>query len=294
MKHICETVYLQGGNGENEDAFVTNKETAVFAAIDGATGLGGASGKLAAFLVKKSLEEVKKEESLIQGLQRANELIASQLVMETGDQYTAELPKEKRSTCGVAAIKLNGNRLEYVHAGDCMIFIEYANNDIRHVTYDHLAKLDTAAINYFHEILTSKIAHKENPEAENEEHTALILQEARQQALPLIIENRRQLNTPYGYGIIDGSPEALQFLDFGQLSMQDARQILLVSDGLQLPIQKADGPASWDQTAAFAFRHGLQALAEEVVRLEKSDTACILYPRLKVSDDKTGILVKLE
>lgn len=293
MNQRVELVYVQGGNKENEDAYVVDEQNGIFAAIDGATGLGGISGKMAAEFVKSSLEMLEENQTILEGLQLANERIGLQTFEEMDLANFNLIPKEARSTCGLAVIKLEGDRLEFAHAGDCMIFIEQANGEVRSLTYDHLAKLDSASIELFHQTLVSMIDTEANPDSLNDEHIASLLGDARQTALPLIIENRRKLNTHAGYGIIDGSEEALSFVDYGSISLQSATRILLVSDGLQLPIQKGSGSAAWQATAKFAFDNGLDALKEEVLRLEQSDKMCVTYPRLKFADDKTGIMLKL-
>lgn len=109
-----------------------------------------------------------------------------------------KIPKEARSSCGVAAIKLKSNRLEFIHAGDCMIFIEQTNGEIRHLTYDHLSKLDSASIRLFHQTLLSTTDIEAIGDRWNDEQITSKLGEARQKVMPLILENRRKLNTSTG------------------------------------------------------------------------------------------------
>lgn len=289
MKLIYDLVYMPGGDKENEDAYAINEKTGVYAAIDGATGLGGISGKTAAQCVKVSLENLSSTHSLIDAVKIANNKLNEETLSQLDITTIEELPKEERSSCGVAAVRLGKNQLEYVHAGDCMIFIQYTNNEIQHVTYDHLAKLDAQSISQYREALANRIHSQDT----SSEQATLAMREAREEILPFLIENRRKLNTDSGYGIIDGSNDALNYLSHGQIPLQDAKKVLIVSDGLQLPMNKATGISSWEETAVYAFENGLTALKEEVLRLETSDIACMIYPRLKFSDDKTGILINI-
>lgn len=286
-----ELVYVQGAGKENEDAYVAGKPNRVFSVIDGATGLTGLSGKLAAGIVKEALENLRAHESLIHGVTAASERLDAEASSLKGVPYTDDIPKEERSTCGLAAVKLNGESLEYIHAGDCMIFVRYKNNEIRSVTHDLLSRLDAAAIQLFAQKMKEKTAA--DPNALEEPERDKLLREIRRDIMPLLVENRKKLNTPDGYGIIDGSRESLKYLELGSVPLHYADSILLLTDGLQLPDQKGFGWKAWHDTAAYAFAHGLERLKDEVIRLEASDPACCLYPRLKFADDKTGILIRL-
>jgi hypothetical protein len=293
MELRYDVVYEKGVNAENEDAFVANQNAFVFTVIDGATGLGSLSGKMAADIIKETFDHGNMNQSLLEIIDIGNKKIGLSVseILKINDFHS--ISKENRSSCGIAAIKIINNRMEYVHCGDCMIFIEYENHEIRQITYDHLAKLDGAAIQLFKEAAELKLNDETDPNKWNDEDIFHFLKETKKEVLPTIIENRRKLNTPGGYGVLDGSPEALEYLDYGILSLQDAKKILLISDGLQIPVHKASGQAPWIKTAEFAFKYGLEALKDEVNRLENSDKACYKNPRLKFADDKTGILIEL-
>ena len=56
MIQSIEYTYQKGSNPNNEDAYVLDENRKIFAAIDGATGLGGLPGDLAATIVKRSIE----------------------------------------------------------------------------------------------------------------------------------------------------------------------------------------------------------------------------------------------
>jgi hypothetical protein len=68
----CELVYKKGSNPVNEDALVINEDKKIFAVIDGATGLEGLSGKIAAEIVRNSLEKMSVNESLKDVIKMAN------------------------------------------------------------------------------------------------------------------------------------------------------------------------------------------------------------------------------
>lgn len=105
----------------------------------------------------------------------------------------------------------------------------------------------------------------------------------------MLKENRNKLNTPNGYGIIDGSSEALSYLECGSVPLINVDKILLLSDGLKLHKEES----GWLKSAELAFEKGVAELYQTIQTEEEMDPACYLYPRLKKHDDKTGILIHL-
>src|SRR5699024_6955884 len=104
-------------------------------------------------------------------------------------------------------------------------------------------------------------------------------------------ENRKKLNTNDGYSVIDGSEEAMKHLEYGKIALKRVKKMLLMTDGLQMPVQK-DEVGIWEKAAQIAFEHGLDCLLEKVNEKEHADSNCELYPRLKMQDDKTAILLE--
>lgn len=289
-----EVVYLQGGNKDNEDAFVADAVTGIYAVIDGATGLGGLSGKMAAEVTRETIASAKADEALIDVLKRANTALACEITQQEGVSSLNAIPKEERSTCGFAVLRARDHRLEYIHAGDCMIFVLNKAGDIRILTHDHLSSLDAVSIQQFRSEIGRRLQGAQNPNDWDENTIQTLLHEVRLVLLPTLIHNRRRLNTKDGYGVLDGSPEAIHFFDHGEISLLQADKILMLSDGLQLPSAKGAGQKAWRETAEYAFQHGLEALKDEVIRIENEDKACFHYPRLKFADDKTGIMIELD
>src|SRR5690606_25886105 len=126
-----------------------------------------------------------------------------------------------------AAIQLDekGHYFDYVHAGDCMLFLQYDNGEIRTITYDHVQKLDQIAVR---EIINLR---------NSSDNQDLGMKELMEKVKPILLTNRNKLNTFEGYGIIDGSKEAMENLEYGRVSTRRVEKILLLSDGLTMPTQ---------------------------------------------------------
>jgi hypothetical protein len=304
---VIESLSRQGSGRANEDACVVCIERGVYAVIDGATALGDEAlpGSLAASAVAEALRAVSPPTSLLEAVAAANQRIAG--------AYSAPLtpdavPAEQRSSCGLAVARLlPGARLEFVHAGDCMIFVQYADGSIRALTRDRVAPLDGIAIAAAHREALRRFGAAAPPL----DAAAIVahLEALRAHVLPVLVRHRRLMNTPDGYSALDGTAAALEFVASGVTGIGDACAVLLLTDGLQLPDaacatydpqdatcagDSADAAArAWLDTARFAFEYGAEALCARVDALECADPACFEYPRLKAADDKTAVLLRL-
>lgn len=284
MLQSFEKVYEKGINEVNEDDFILDQSHQLYAVIDGATGLGGLSGKLASSTIREGLLDKKSQGTLLEQAEFANKLLGERTLEFTKTESIDDLPKEQRSSCGIAAVKINRekNQLEYIHAGDCMLFIQYIDGTIRTVTFDHISPLDSIAIAEFEVLVKKNLADISNVTIEQAKK---LLDQERTAIMDILRENRAKLNTLGGYGILDGSQEANEFTEYGIISLNRIHKLLLLSDGLQIP------SSTWEDTAQYAFENGLGALSNRITDQEINDPLCIAYPRLKIADDKTGILL---
>ncbi|MFB1050904.1 hypothetical protein [Paraliobacillus sp. JSM ZJ581] len=283
-------IYQNGSRPINEDRFVINKQANIYAVMDGATGLdGGIPGRLASETFQSFLLEETNQYALLTCMQKANKKLNHQIVsyykqhIKDTDEVTFEsIPKCKRSTTGIAAIQLNEDysSFDYVHAGDCMLFLQFDNGEIRMITHD--------MVHLFDQIALDKIVALRKEFGQGVE-----LSKLRELVNPILLENRKKYNTPDGYRILDGSKEGFDQLEYGKIHLNKVIGILLLSDGLLLPTQKRE-ENGWKCSAEIAFSSGLDTLLTEVNQKENQDKACMVYPRLKQQDDKTGILIKMK
>lgn len=277
-------VYKQGSNPTNEDAYVVNQEKELFAVIDGATGLGGLPGKIAAETIQNGFETGNAEDSLMGRISRGNTDLAKRTKQELGQEIEA-IAKEKRSACGIAAIQIHENYMEYAQSGDCMIFVAYQDGGVQSLSYDHVMRLDQKAISELYGAIVKRMNQQGGGEAFQK-----IYQEEKEHIIPELKANRKKLNTRGGYSIIDGTPEAIEYVTYGRIPLHQVERILLITDGMQL--HGVDGDV-WKKTANFAFQYGIDSLLDYVVQQEEADVFLQEYPRLKHADDKTAILVEM-
>jgi hypothetical protein len=289
-----ETIYRKGNRAINEDCFVINKVDRIFAVIDGATGVGGLSGDIASGIIREALEV--EYGDLSERILKGNAKLGRKTVEALGESTMEETPKYKRSSCGLAAIQLPlfGVRMKYATAADCILFLQYKNNEIRQVNHDLVDPLDHAVIELVQEQWKRYVSEKDDPNEWDLSKIKQILQEIREIIQDSLQENRNKMNTPEGYNIIDGSKETKEFMESGVIPLINVRKILLLTDGLKIHSHRLEPIENeWLYSAKMAFEHGLSHLEKTIMDMEINDPACYQYPRLKQHDDKTGILIHL-
>jgi hypothetical protein len=289
-----ETIYLKGNRDFNEDSFVINKEDRIFAVIDGATGVGGLSGDIASGIIREALEV--ENGDIAERILKGNATLGTKTVETLGESTMEDTPKYKRSSCGLAAIQISssGVKMEYAAAADCLLFLQYKNNEIRQVNYDLVDPLDRAVIELVQKQWKCYVSGSDDPNEWEPSKIKQTLQEIRGMIQDILQANRNKMNTPEGYNIIDGSKTAEDFLESGVIPLINVKKILLLTDGLKIHSHRLEPIENeWLYSAKIAFEHGLSYLEKTILDIETNDAACYQYPRLKQHDDKTGILIQL-
>src|SRR5699024_4962758 len=129
------------------------EEAGIYAVMDGATGLAGMPGHFASYTVKEQLAKMTGEADLYAVLSEANQAIAAKTLAYYREHFTevtglTAIETHNRSTTGMIAaeITMDNNWLNFYHAGDCMLFLQYENDAIRMITYDLIQFLDDQVI----------------------------------------------------------------------------------------------------------------------------------------------------
>lgn len=105
--------------------------------------------------------------------------------------------------------------------------------------------------------------------------------------------NKNRLDRPDGYGVLAPRAGLAQFGTLISLSAQEVGHVLIMSDGLAAGYQVyglEDGPQAYLEAAKTS---GLSALESRLREVEHADPDFCRFPRLKPSDDASGVLVEL-
>jgi Protein phosphatase 2C len=111
----------------------------------------------------------------------------------------------------------------------------------------------------------------------------------RRAVVPMIEANRKLKNTPEGYWILDVSGEGVAHLQTTIADAADVETILLCTDGYY---RLVDTYHRWTDQSLLSdsVHNGVSAMIRELREIERLDEQCLKFPRMKPSDDATGIL----
>lgn len=261
-----------GAHDVNEDSFVAEKKTGIFAVFDGATSLNafsGKDGKTGAYLASNIAKTVfkKDKKSLVDLAFDANLEIRKAMQKENiniGD---------KLNLWGttVAAIKINKGSFDWIQLSDTIILIIYKNNFHRLLVdeYDH----DKETLAIMKKLIENG---SKNPRADIAKQLEVL---------------RRNLNITHG--LIAGESD-IRFLCKGTESLDDVKHILIFSDGMLIPKADPYQKDDFDTIVKEYKKGGLNRWLKYIRNLEDGDPNLKKYIRYKIHDDATALALSFE
>jgi hypothetical protein len=273
-----------GGTSPNEDE-VGHADGAAWV-IDGATGLSecgllpGPSDAAwlalaySRFLAERSGAETETRRMFAEASEEVARLFESERLRPPGPRY--ELP-----SAGVVYARARGGQVEFARLGDCRAILRIRQDGGREAVVTSgrsaLHRLDAKVTHRLADLLGSGAAQSYS--------------EARRAVQDALRANRSLMNVAGGYWVLGLDPAAARHMEVQAVELGGAAaEGLLVSDGLY---RLVDTFGAYETDAALldtALANGIQALLDEVRALERADPECRTHPRLKPSDDATGLL----
>lgn len=262
---------LEQGSGElNEDVLLKTGDT--FGVFDGATSLDRrrfdeelTGGLLAARTAARVYRQG--GASLYSLAVRANDSIREEFL----GHNVSLAERHLLWSTSMAVVRLTGSRLEYCQTGDALIILVGSDGSHRVITSE--VDIDRETLALFQE-------------------TRGMEKRDRQKLMGKQIKRvREQMNK--SYGVLNGEPEAVNFLRHGHLDLTGVRDILLFTDGLYLPRENPQQENDWQLLIDLYLQSGLQAVRDRVRRLQRSDPQLTKYPRFKQHDDIAAVAIKL-
>lgn len=261
---------VKGSNPFNEDGVVLNERCRLYGVIDGATSLlpyNGPGGKTAGALARDAvcqaisgLDEAEMDPA--EALKQANRNL-DRAMSEAGVDLSEKMARWRAAA---ALVKVDAENLRYAHVADCFIFVRYATGFVRLLTYPQTLPFEKKT-------------------------EGVLLYEGHEQAKKMILANQGMSNAPGGYGVLNGEEEVVRFIESGSISAAGISQVLIISDGL---IQYEPGATIEERyldTAHRIFSQGPETHMENLIKQETSDPDCVKYPRFKMADDKTYLII---
>lgn len=117
-------------------------------------------------------------------------------------------------------------------------------------------------------------------------------QERKDRMWPDLRDKRgERLNAPGGYPVLSITPPPQDLVANGEIEIADAGHALLATDGL-MRLVEIFARYTPQELLEVAIANGIEQLLNEVRELELADAECLKHPRIKRSDDATGLLLK--
>ena len=177
--------------------------------------------------------------------------------------------RHKLWSTSFAVVHLDGNRLEYCQSGDALILFILKDGNYKEVTPD--IDIDRDTLQLWKEMQVAPDARIHEVLAEQ------------------IHKIRLEMNI--SYGVLNGEPEALDFIRHGYEDLTEVSDILLFTDGLHLPRENPLEENDWQSFVELYRLGGLQAVRNHVRQLQQQDPDCRRYPRFKLHDDIAAVAI---
>ena len=263
-------LHKQGSGTLNEDAyFLGHRICGVF---DGATALNGAiyeDGKTGGYFAAKLACDAFRANNapLLKLTHRANREI-----LEAMQTKGVDLARKENLWCtSFAVVRIHTDAFEWVQSGDSLILA--IDRDHRYQVLVPDRAHDTETLCLWREM--ASCGHRR------------IFENLKEQ----IIAVRRQMNVTYG--VLNGEPEALDFISQGHAPLSGIEHILLFTDGLIIPREDPRDDHRFDVLVERFLDGGLDAVYRYVHDLQAADPLCHKYPRFKPHDDIAAVAISM-
>jgi hypothetical protein len=271
-------VVTDPGSGVNEDVGGTTARAAWV--LDGATGVGEDGFTPGATDVQwyvRQFDEFLREhiDDYERGLPAVIEsgirAVAEEFAETTGG---CDVDPAARPSAACAIVRWTETTLETFVLADCALLLTFADSEVRHYTDDrpYLRRLEREAERGMYRLATDR---------------GLTTPEARDRIRPKLGHDRRKLRRSsqhYALCLEPGAAEAGYYARFDVTRIDHFR---LLSDGVGRLVETFSTFSTWREAAEWIDRHGIEATIDRLRTIERSDSRCLEYPRIKVHDDAT-------
>jgi len=184
-------------------------------------------------------------------------------------------PDYELPSAGLAAIAIENGVINAYRLGDCAI---YSNSDkLKSSIFEpsFLEELDTKSI----KSLKGELSKGSNAK------------QAREAIMPMLRKHRSLMNKPNGYGSLSLTQSCIEYIDKKQLNISQGESILLASDGFSC----IENYCNFDVRGIFNICEslGLEGVVGKIRKIENEDSKMESYPRLKIHDDSTALLLNV-
>ena len=200
--------------------------------------------------------------------------IVSEVTSELSTEYNELLSGDVCDTldmpsAGISILRINGETLEHFQLGDCMALIIDKYGVVKKLFNESLTNLDNEVIRNMVDISREKNI----PISE----TLVFVKDQ-------LICNRRKLNKPGGYWILDPTGIGIKHALESKFSVKDVKSFAVMSDGFY---EIVDLFKLYDYKTLMEkmCSNSLERLYDELYQEQEADPTLDKYPRFKLRDD---------
>ena len=174
-----------------------------------------------------------------------------------------------------AMIRLIGSEIEVLRLGDCLVLLEATDGTVAVMDHPVLATIEAETSDA---LLALRAQGVTDPK---QAFTAMI---------PRLRAQRARRNLPDGYGVLAAERSCLPMLHLDRAPAHTVRRALLASDGYYRLVDHYNA-ASDAELVRRTEERGTDAMLEQLRAIEAADPLAMRYPRLKIADDATALLI---
>ena len=174
-------------------------------------------------------------------------------------------------------VRVMEDEVEIASLGDCLTLVEGHDGAVKVSDHPVLEEIEAAIKRDMRALRAAGIAK---------------LAEVRTRMLPSLHAQRRKRNIPGGYGVLSPDQACIPMLQIQRLPVAAIRRLLLVSDGYYRLVDHYEAMTDAELVARTASP-GPEELLRQLRAIEAADPEAVRFPRFKLSDDATALLLHL-
>lgn len=177
-----------------------------------------------------------------------------------------------------ALVRLIGSEIEVLRLGDCLVLLKAADGTVTVLDHPVLAAIEAGTRSALLDLRARGITDAKQAFAA---------------MMPRLRAERQRRNRPDGYGVLAAEKSCVPMVHVDRMPAHDVRRILLASDGYYRLVDHYNAASDAElvrRTAAL----GADALLTQLRAIEAADPLATTYPRLKIADDATALLIGVD
>jgi hypothetical protein len=177
-----------------------------------------------------------------------------------------------------ALVRLIGSEIEVLRLGDCLVLLEADDGAVTVMDHPVLATIEAETRNA---LLTLRAQGVTDPK---QMFTAM---------MPRLRTERRRRNISDGYGVLAAERSCVPMIHLDRMPAHTLRRILLVSDGYYRLVDHYNAATDAELVRRTA-ELGASAMLQQLRAIEAADPMATQFPRLKIADDATALLLGVD